>query len=382
MTRRATSVGSIVIYAGALMFLFGSAAPALAQVTSAAAPVPVASEARWEVEVHAGGAFGKAPTGGSPIGAFPVGDGFTTAGSRPSRYASTWYFGDGAALLNQIAAGFIVIPVVARVTPLDPVLTRASIERRRGRSLGVRLSRRVTPRLRVEFSADSLAGTVNLTDAALKGIEATRASFGPMWDGIIATGGGVLFANGSTSSINTLVNGTHSRWTFLTGAATFALSTGTRLVPYLTAGAGARVRSGDLPTVTLTGNYQFRFLSTAPFNESDVVKVHFAEQDTVPVGLFGGGVKYALSSRQGLRIDVRVHLSPSSLDTLVDAHPSAVSGTPGFSISSATTPSLVFSNTSAPRSNLTGPAITDLKTFAGSGRDMRTSLTVGYFLRF
>src|SRR5260221_1176138 len=88
MTRRATSVGSIVIYAGALMFLFGSAAPALAQVTSAAAPVPVASEARWEVEVHAGGAFGKAPTGGSPIGAFPVGDGFTTAGSRPSPYAS------------------------------------------------------------------------------------------------------------------------------------------------------------------------------------------------------------------------------------------------------------------------------------------------------
>src|SRR5258707_886619 len=100
MTRRATSVGSIVIYAGALLFLFGSAAPALAQVPSPAAPVRVAGEARWEGDVHAGGAFGKAPTGGSPFGAFPGGDGFTTAGSRPSRYASIWYFGDGAALLN------------------------------------------------------------------------------------------------------------------------------------------------------------------------------------------------------------------------------------------------------------------------------------------
>src|SRR5260221_10582373 len=136
------------------------------------------------------------------MGALPVGDGFTAAGSRPSRYASTWYFGDGAALLNQIAAGFIVIPVVARVTPLDPVLTRASIERRRGRSLGVRLSRRGTPRLRVEFSADSLAGTVNLTDAALNGIEATRPSFGPMWDGLIATGAGGLFPKRSRASSN------------------------------------------------------------------------------------------------------------------------------------------------------------------------------------
>ena len=70
------------------------------------------------------------------------------------------------------------------------------------------------------------------------------------------------------------------------------------------------------------------------------------------------------------------------VDTLVDARPNSVLGTPPFSISSFTSPSLVFSNTSATRSNLTGPAITDLKTFTGSGRDFQTNLTVGYFVRF
>ena len=72
----------------------------------------------------------------------------------------------------------------------------------------------------------------------------------------------------------------------------------------------------------------------------------------------------------------------NSVDTLVDAHPSSVSGTPPFSIASFISPSLVFSNTSATRSNLTGPPITDLKTFTGSGRDIQTNLTVGYFVRF
>ena len=70
------------------------------------------------------------------------------------------------------------------------------------------------------------------------------------------------------------------------------------------------------------------------------------------------------------------------LDTLVDAHPTWVQATPAFSISSATTPVLVFSNSSTTRPNLTGPAIVDLETFTGSGKDIQTHFTVGYFVRF
>jgi hypothetical protein len=382
MARRTTSVVCTVISASALGFVLVSGAPASAQVTATAPQVPPTNDVKWELDFHVGGAFVDKPTAGSPIGAFPVGEAFPPSMIRPGRYASTWFFGDGAVLLNQAAAGFVGIPVAARMTPLDPMLTRASVERGHGLNLGVRLSRRLAPRWRAEFSVDSLAGTLKLTDAAVQSIEAARASFSPVWDGIIATGGGVLFANGNTSSTSALVTGTDSRQTSVTGAVNFALSSGTRLTPYLTAGAGVLVHSGDLPTATLTGSYQFRFLGTAPFNESDVVKVHFAMKDRVPVGLFGGGVKYALSPRQGLRLDVRVHLSPNSLDTLVDAHPSSVLGSPAFVIASGTSPSLVFSNTPATRSSLTGPAISDLKTFTGEGYELQTSLTLGYSLRF
>jgi hypothetical protein len=360
----------------------GSCAPAWAQGTPTAPRAPAASDAKWELDVHLGGGFGNQATGGTPIGSFPAGEAFTTSALRPSRYASTWFFGDGAALVNQVAAAFGGITVAARITPLDPMLTRASVERRRGAGLGVRLGRRLTSRLSAEFSVDSVAGQLNLRDTAIKDIEAARASFKPLWDGIIATGGDVLFTNGSTSSTSVLVNGTGGRQTILTGAVNYALLSRSRLTPYLTAGAGLLLRSGDLPSATLTGNYQFRFLGVAPFNESDAVKVHFTAKDTAPVGVFGGGVKYALSPRQGVRVDLRVNVSPNSLDTLVDATPGAVPGSPAFAIPSATAPSLVLSNTSAMRSSLTGPPITDLKTFTASGRELQTSLTVGYFRRF
>lgn len=381
MSRSPASVRSAVILVSALLLGFGSGTAAWAQAPSGSAPA--ADKSKWEIDVHAGGVFGNQPTAGTAIDAFPVGDPFTAAGTgRPGRYASTWYFGDGAANLNQIATAFLIIPVTTRITPLDPVLTKASLERQRGPNLGVRLTRRLSPRVGVEFGVDSFTGKLNLTDAALKGVEATRAGFAPMWDAIIATGGGVLFTNGNTSSTTTLVDGTHSRQTSVTGAVNVALSKGTRLTPYVTVGGGARMRSGDLPTATLTGNYQFRFGGLSPLNESDVVKVHYTAKDNVPVGLFGGGVKYALSPRQGVRADVRVSFSSNSLDTLVDAHPGGVPGTPAFVINSGTTPTLVFSNTSAVRGNLTGPAIVDLKTFTGSGLDVQTHLTVGYFVRF
>jgi hypothetical protein len=359
--------------------------PAAPAAGAGSAPRPRAAALtgpKWELEAHVGGAFGNQPTGGTPISAFPRGDSFTTLTGRPSRYASTWYFGDGAALINEIGAGFTgSSAATTRLTPLDPVLTAAILERKGGRSVGGRLTRRLTPVISAEFGIDSIAGSLNMADKALQGLEATRASFTPMWNALIATGS-TIFLSPTVSSTSTLTEKTDNRQTLTTGAVNFALPVNGRLVPYATAGAGVLMRSGDLPSATLTGNYQFRFVGISPFNESDVVTVHFAAKDAAPVGLFGGGVRYALSSRQGLRVDVRVHLSPNALDTQVDAHPSAVIGTPAFSINSATTPTVVFSNTSATRSNLTGPAITDLKTFAGSGLNVQTNLTVGYFVRF
>src|SRR5207244_8521466 len=122
-------------------------------------------------------------TAGTGIGAFPPGESFVALNGRSSRYASTWFFGDGAALINQIAAGFTGTIVGSRLTPLDPVLTASSVERRRSAAIGFRVNRRIARRLRAELGLDSAAGSLELSESALKGIEATRASFAPAWIG-------------------------------------------------------------------------------------------------------------------------------------------------------------------------------------------------------
>ena len=149
------------------------------------------------------------------------------------------------------------------MTALDPVLTAASLERRRGPSVGARVSRRLTPTVSAEFAIDSTGETWKMTETAQHGIEATRASFTPMWNALIATGS-TIFLSPVVSSNTTLAAETEGRQTLATGAVIIDLPLKGRLVPYLAAGAGVRIRSGDLPTATLTGNYQFRFLGAAP----------------------------------------------------------------------------------------------------------------------
>jgi hypothetical protein len=52
-------------------------------------------------------------------------------------------------------------------------------------------------------------------------------------------------------------------------------------------------------------------------------------------------------------------------------------------VASGTNPALQFSNSSAVHDNLTGgQLIGNLTTFSGSGHDIQTSVTVGYFFRF
>ena len=339
------------------------------------------SKRRWEVEFNVGGMFGGQPTGGTGIASFPVGAAFTSTAGLPSRYTASWMFGDGALLINQIAAAFGGITVPDRMTPLDSVLTAASLERGAGASIGIRVSRRLTPRVRAEFAMETADESLTLSSSASTAIEATRSSFERVWNGIIATGGGVLFTNSSVKG--TVTNTTPSgRQTYYTGGIEYQLSRNKRLVPYVTAAVGAARRSGSLPETTITGTYQFLYVSVAPLSEQDKVRVHYSAETTKPAAAFGGGIRYFLSARHGIRAELRIHVSGSSVTTLVDATPSSVPGSPGFAISSTTNPSLVFSNTPSMRGNLSAPAVTNLTTFTGSGMATRTSLNAGYFFRF
>jgi hypothetical protein len=162
------------------------------------------------------------------------------------------------------------------------------------------------------------------------------------------------------------------------------LRRGGALVPYVTGGLGGVFNTGSTPSVTLTGNYSFLWIAGEPFNESDTVTLRWVRPDRALVGLAGGGFTYDLSLRHGVRVDLRVHVRRNAIDTELSAKPAAATGTPALALASQVVPSVQFSNTglAATRSTLSGPAITSFRTREGSGAQIETALTAGYFWRF
>src|SRR4029077_9996962 len=94
-----------------------------------------------------------------------------------------------------------------------------------------------------------------------------------------------------------------------------------------TVGASLNAITGKLPSATLKGNYQFQNASGSQFNESDNVTVRDPRAGRPVAGILGGGVKYHVSPRWGIRVDARVSLSKNTARTVLDATPNVVLGT-------------------------------------------------------
>jgi hypothetical protein len=162
-------------------------------VVASPAAAQTADSGKWEIEFHSGGMLPTNPTAGTVSLPGP-GEVFTTATNLPgeglrvssSRRESSWYFGDGAILFNQVASAPVAGGVAespGRITTLDPVLGRSLGERRRGGSIGARVSRVLTPRLSAELSVDYSLARLQITQVNSDAIEATRASFIPALKG-------------------------------------------------------------------------------------------------------------------------------------------------------------------------------------------------------
>jgi hypothetical protein len=318
------------------------------------------------------GGVAKLPDAGAP---------FRTLGGLglPSRRESSWYFGDGAVFLNQVNTAFGIAP---RITPLDPVL-QSTVVRTSSTLFGVRVGRQINERFGAEFSFDYSRSQLEMTEPDVSAIEASRASFISAWNGVMGTAP-MLFQSPVVTSTSTIVNRA-GRQAFTVGALNINLTKAGRFTPFAMLGAGVVSRLGDAPSVTIAGRYRFLFGGVIPVEESDTVTVRYSAPGRALVGVFGGGFKYAVSSRSGVRVDVRVHLSNREMDTLVDATPSVLTSIPGGT-SSATTPSLQFASNppldSIGPSTLSGPAIVGFTSFAGSGVQSPIGLTAGWFWRF
>ena len=351
----------------AVLLAFAAIAPAAAAQTG--------SIRNWEVEVHAGAATATSPTGGA-AGTLPIGTSFTTLSGTQSRRESSWWFGDGTSLLNSVNRTLAPNSIL---TSLDAVILSAAGSRANGAAAGVRVARRFGSRYAAEFDLDYTRTPLQFTQAALDGIETSRSTFVTAFRG--------LFLSGPSPNPNVTATVAQSGGTgyelVTTGALTIDLLTRGRFIPFAVAGGGVAHASGDAPAAALVGNYGFPIPGAGiSINETDRVTIRLEPHATTPVGVFGGGFRFAASPRWGIRADVRFAAGSAKTDVSIDASPATTTTLPGIILISPTSPSAVFSSSQTIPSSLTGPAISRLRTFEGSGISVRTNIAAGVYLRF
>jgi hypothetical protein len=248
------------------------------------------------------------------------------------------------------------------------------------------VARRFTQRLSVEFNLDYSPSRLEWLGSTLTDIEATRESVANSWREDFAAGLGL---NGAATSLAEIDEGDGGQFVS-SGTLTLRLRRSGWLIPYVSGGLGGAFNHGRRPSATLKGALSFDFIFAAlggtqvSFNESDTVTVRVAQPDRALVGVIGGGFTHDVSPRHGFRVDLRLHLKPNAVDTELSASPAIAPASPAFRVASGTTPSVQHSNLAPAeaRSSLSGPAIIAFKTREGSGVQIDTALTVGYFWRF
>ena len=91
----------------------------MVSASAGSAAAQTVGDRKWEIEVSGGGTFSMRPARGTALPIEPDAP-FTTVVGEPSRRVRSWFFGDGAALLNEAVQGFMYD--VPPIDPLDDVL--------------------------------------------------------------------------------------------------------------------------------------------------------------------------------------------------------------------------------------------------------------------
>jgi hypothetical protein len=338
----------------------------------------------WEIELHGGGMVSGNPAKGTtdlPPPVFVPSPPLPIA-VPPTRVVPSWFFGDGAALLNQIAA---VRPGTGMAS-LDAVLQSRFVERRAGSSFGARVSRSLGPRFAAEFAIDEGFGALALTPSTASGIKASEASFLTTWSSLLGV------AAGTQSSSDATIHDNRGRQIISSGALLLNLHKSRGVTPYVALGAGIIATRNQTPSVELVGHYHFNFpFSPLPIpipiltiDQTDTVTMRTVAERTV-TWVIGGGVKYAVADRWGVRVDVRDHVNKDPIRTIVDATPTTErSGSAGILVIffAPNTPQLQFSTFSGSPSSLDGSPVVGFKTFVGKGIVNQVNVTAGVYLRF
>ena len=330
-----------------------------------------AKSSSWEIDVHGGGALGGQPTNGT--GTLPLsGSTYTSpfGGNQTTRAVPSWYFGDGAVLFNAAVPG--QVPLV----PLDSVLKSSSFERHQSGSIGGRVHYgRAGRRLGYEASVEVASGGPRWTDAALAGIEASRASFITSWSRTFPA---------AVTSQATIVNGSAKEITWTGGVTVDVVRRGADSF-FATGGIGSIAARGEAPSATLKGRYVFN-VGNATLDETDTVTLT-ATRRSVFFWTTGAGWKHQLSPRFGMRADLSAAFGQNNLTMQIHTAPVVVPSPTSpsvFATVGSGSSTIFLSNVPGATGNIQSSLRTSLQydTFTGDHLLTRVSLTAGIFMRF
>jgi hypothetical protein len=345
-------------------------------------PAAQTAATHWTLEFRGG--FGVSTNPSAGAGQLPgLGAIISPANSTqgPVRAVSSWFFGDGAAQLNSIAAS--ALPPAPPLTPLDSMLTTRSVNRASGSTFGFTISRDLSAHLSADFNLDLNNQSLRLTSAAAGAIESTRAAFVATWQPLLAATSPVAAPMVTASNTEIASAGSQSE---ASGTLTYRLKPGSGFDPFITVGAGILADHGDTPSSVLTGFYSVSIPFPDPafatmVTQRDVVTIETAERGSRLVGVLGGGVDKALSPRSGLRFAARLAFGSNHPETAINVSPTTTifgplePGGVGATIFNAATTILL-------PGTLSGPSLTGFKTFIGKGTRTESTITAGFFVRF
>jgi hypothetical protein len=319
---------------------------------------------KWEFEFHGGIPGSMHQNGGwsNP----PAAETHSLAGSGAQGYwsksVSSWYFGDGAQLIGLPSS-------------LDSILTKPAIQTR-GQMFGFRASRSLNKWIAAELSFDR-GSSLSIGKDTIVQVEAVRARFERFWSRLNVPG------NSPSTSVST-ISTSGGNQAFAIGGIVIGLPLAGRVNPYVTVGAGVLANSGNTSNITLNGAY-----GGPSAQETDSVRLSFVQDsNNIFTQVFGGGFKINLSPHWGIRVDARACFYRNPYSTKLDvAHTNSpdaawvvkamdAAGNTMSSFQKLTGPGL------GAYSTLSGPAISGLKTYIGSGTQYQLPLSLGLFYRF
>jgi len=237
----------------------------------------------------------------------------------------------------------------------------------------------------LEIAFDYSPGDLALTNTALAGIEATRASF----TGALEHALSVSSVASTVTSVATVINRQHASQLFTTGTLLVNLRETGKAIPYVTMGAGVVFNTGDTPSATLVGRYQLG--APGQIFGTDAVNLRYSLKGRTYVGIGGAGLRYFITPRWGIRFDGRAQLYPNTIVNLVNATPAIALESTGSPFPLINSGALQFSSTApltgvsisaTPGAVVSGGLAPGLTTFTGSRYLSQVSITLGFFLRF